>query len=181
MQKSRGGRGRWVLIIGWKKILENKQFCNSLHSRTAFNHVLKWKLHLRQTQGYFMDDFFFTVYFTPHADWQPLMEPLHNKPYGNFIMFVDSMYFWAHARVDFAPISSCHVVWAPSVTCERDKSASPGAICMISWFAERGRAPAPESRFSQKRLRLLRTTSFRCRVHHVDEKYGTIMSSVIIF
>lgn len=60
-------------------------------------------------------------------------------------MFTDRMYFGVSVRrlilheYSTRPSSA----WAASVTCERDKSGSPPAICMISWFAERGRAPGP--------------------------------------
>lgn len=52
-----------VYPAGDKKInlkKKYKQHSNSLtiHSATACNHILKWKLHLGQVHGYFMDYFF---------------------------------------------------------------------------------------------------------------------------
>lgn len=83
--------------------------------------------------------------FTSHIDWQPLMEQLQRQPYRNFIMFADRMYFGVSVRRLILHESSTRpsCAWAASVACERDKSGSPPAICMISWFAERGRAPGP--------------------------------------
>lgn len=59
---------------GDKKINQEtkcKQYFNSLHSATACNHVLKWKLHLGQVHGYFMDYFCHWLYIT-HVVWHPL-------------------------------------------------------------------------------------------------------------
>lgn len=55
--------------INWEE--KCKKYSNSLHSATARNHILKWKLHLGQVHGYFMDFSCHWLYIT-HVAWQLL-------------------------------------------------------------------------------------------------------------
>lgn len=111
-----------------------KQYSNSLHSATACNHVLKWKLHLGQVHGYFMDYFCHWLY-TTHVVGQLLHDGIAvNDNCMEIPWCLSTVCIFECMPVLGFVQTLCVLVWAQSVTCERDKSGTLDAICMISCY-----------------------------------------------
>lgn len=141
---------------GEKKINQEKkykQYFNSRHSATACNHSLKWKLHLAQVHGYFMDYFCSWLYIT-HVVQQLLRGGnccwrLRNWNFCNICFpecIPEYILMLVLCRCVFARIN-VERVSVQMVTCETDRSGITDSICMIghyeSAWASSGRIQCP--------------------------------------